>query len=70
VNNVMLGFAAGVMLAAAFFSLILPGLETARLPCCLPSAMQTGSARLKTLQPGSGLSRTNIPPAGAPISWR
>ena len=25
----MLGFAAGVMLAAAFFSLILPGLETA-----------------------------------------
>jgi ZIP family zinc transporter len=29
VSNVMLGFAAGVMLAAAFFSLILPGLETA-----------------------------------------
>lgn len=29
VSDVMLGFAAGVMLAAAFFSLILPGLETA-----------------------------------------
>lgn len=30
VQDVMLGFAAGVMLAAAFFSLILPGLEAAR----------------------------------------
>jgi ZIP family zinc transporter len=29
VSNVMLGFDAGAMLAAAFFSLILPGLETA-----------------------------------------
>lgn len=29
-QNVMLGFAAGVMLAASFFSLILPGLEAAQ----------------------------------------
>jgi ZIP family zinc transporter len=30
-NDVLLGFAAGVMLAAAFFSLIIPGLEAARI---------------------------------------
>lgn len=30
VENALLGFSAGVMLAAAFFSLILPGLEAAR----------------------------------------
>jgi ZIP family zinc transporter len=30
VNDTMLGFAAGVMLAASFFSLIVPGLEIAR----------------------------------------
>ena len=30
-NDVLLGFAAGVMLAASFFSLILPGLDAARL---------------------------------------
>src|SRR5690606_25092716 len=30
IESVMLGFAAGVMLAAAFFSLILPGLDAAR----------------------------------------
>ena len=29
-NDVLLGFAAGVMLAASFFSLIIPGLEAAR----------------------------------------
>src|SRR5262245_18139319 len=29
-QDVMLGFAAGVMLAASFFSLIIPGLEAAR----------------------------------------
>ena len=28
-QDVMLGFAAGVMLAASFFSLIIPGLESA-----------------------------------------
>lgn len=31
VNDVLLSFAAGVMLAASFFSLIIPGLEAARL---------------------------------------
>jgi ZIP family zinc transporter len=31
VNDVLLGFAAGVMLAASFFSLIIPGLESARI---------------------------------------
>ena len=30
-NDVLLGFAAGVMLAASFFSLIIPGLDAARL---------------------------------------
>jgi ZIP family zinc transporter len=30
-NDTLLGFAAGVMLAASFFSLIVPGLESARL---------------------------------------
>lgn len=30
-NDVLLGFAAGVMLAASFFSLIVPGLEAARV---------------------------------------
>ena len=30
IKDVLLGFAAGVMLAAAFFSLIIPGLDTAR----------------------------------------
>jgi len=30
VNDVLLGFAAGVMLAASFFSLIMPGLDAAR----------------------------------------
>jgi ZIP family zinc transporter len=30
VNDVLLGFAAGVMLAASFFSLIIPGLDAAR----------------------------------------
>jgi ZIP family zinc transporter len=29
-NDVLLGFAAGVMLAASFFSLIIPGLEATR----------------------------------------
>lgn len=49
VSNVMLAFAAGVMLAAAFFSLILPGLETAnslfggRL---LPASVMTGGILL------------------------
>jgi hypothetical protein len=30
-NDVLLGFAASVMLAAAFFFLIIPGLEAARI---------------------------------------
>jgi ZIP family zinc transporter len=30
-NDVLLGFAAGVMLAASFFFLIVPGLEAARV---------------------------------------
>jgi ZIP family zinc transporter len=30
INDISLGFAAGVMLAASFFSLIIPGIETAR----------------------------------------
>lgn len=30
-NDVLLGFAAGVMLAASFFSLIIPGIDAARM---------------------------------------
>lgn len=35
--NIMLGFAAGVMIAASFFSLLLPAIERAEAHSCLPA---------------------------------
>lgn len=49
VSDAMLGFASGVMLAAAFFSLILPGLETAVSlygPGLVPALTVTGGVLL------------------------
>jgi ZIP family zinc transporter len=48
-NDMLLGFAAGVMLAASFFSLIIPGLEAARAlygPGLLPGLIAIGGIML------------------------
>ena len=57
VSDVMLGFAAGVMLAAAFFSLILPGLETAVV--LFGGRLYTGSDRDRRRFAGRALRRVS-----------
>lgn len=39
VMNMLLGFAAGVMIAASFWSLLLPAIERAEVGCALPAAV-------------------------------
>src|SRR3546814_15664674 len=55
-QDVLLGFAAGVMLAAAFFPLILPGLEAA----AAPGAGEVGALTI-------ALSAILLGPAGLPL---
>ena len=49
VQNALLGFAAGVMLAASFFSLILPALETGAGPAVVGAGILLGATCLWAL---------------------